>query len=109
MCCALPDAWEKISHGEPTFFVGKRVFAAFSNNHHDDGHVAVLIPAEPGVQSRLIAARPRTYYYPPYVGKAGWVGIELACIDDEELASHLQDAWRLIIGKQKKKTERRPR
>jgi hypothetical protein len=27
ICLELPDAMEKISHGEPTFFVKKRVFA----------------------------------------------------------------------------------
>lgn len=48
ICLALPGATEKLSHGEPTFFVKKRVFAMLSNNHHDDGHVAVWIPAEPG-------------------------------------------------------------
>jgi hypothetical protein len=26
MCLALPDASEKLSHGEPTFFASKRVF-----------------------------------------------------------------------------------
>ena len=41
ICLSLPDATEKLSHGEPTFFVKKRVFAMFSNNHHSDGHVAV--------------------------------------------------------------------
>src|SRR5678816_2463109 len=36
ICLSLPDTMEKISHGEPTFFVRKRVFAMFSNNHHND-------------------------------------------------------------------------
>src|SRR5688572_9684520 len=40
ICATLPETSEKLSHGEPTFFVGKKVFAAFSNNHHNDGHVA---------------------------------------------------------------------
>jgi len=31
ICLALPETWEKISHGEPTWFVGKKVFAMFSN------------------------------------------------------------------------------
>ncbi len=44
VCEALPETWEKLSHGEPTFFVGKKVFAMFSNNHHHDGHIAVVIP-----------------------------------------------------------------
>ena len=29
-CLALPDAWEKVSHGEPTFWVGKKMFATFA-------------------------------------------------------------------------------
>ena len=31
ICLSLPDSMEKLSHGEPTFFVKKRVFAMFSN------------------------------------------------------------------------------
>jgi hypothetical protein len=54
ICLALPGASENISHGEPTFFVKKRVFAMFSNNHHNDGHIAVWIPAPPGEQEALI-------------------------------------------------------
>ena len=41
----MPETSEKLSHGEPTFFVRKKVFAMFANNHHKDGHVAVWIPA----------------------------------------------------------------
>ena len=37
-CMALPYVTEKLSHGEPTFFVRKRVFAMFDNNHHNDGN-----------------------------------------------------------------------
>jgi hypothetical protein len=42
-CLKLPDTTEKLSHGEPTFFVRKRVFAMCSINHHNDGHIAVVI------------------------------------------------------------------
>jgi hypothetical protein len=41
ICAALPETEEKLSHGEPTFFVRKKVFAMFANNHHNDGHIAV--------------------------------------------------------------------
>jgi hypothetical protein len=99
---ALPEITEKLSHGEPTFFVRKKVFAMFANNHHNDGHVAVWIPAAPGVQAMLIDAMPETYYKPPYVGVRGWVGIELDRIGDEELAAHILDAWRLIAPKKLK-------
>jgi len=99
ICLALPESTEKPSHGAPTFFVRKRVFAMFSNNHHNDGRVAVWIPVASGHQAAWIEASPETYFRPPYVGVKGWVGIELPRIDDEELACHIRDAWQLIYGK----------
>ena len=68
----------------------------FANNHHNDGHIGVWIPAPPGVQEALIHGSPKTYYRPPYVGVKGWVGIELDRIGDEELAADLLEAWRMI-------------
>ena len=68
----------------------------FSNNHHNDGHIAVVIPAAIGIQAALIEASPEKFYRPPYVGVRGWVGIELERVNDEELALHLREAWRLI-------------
>ena len=106
ICSALPGTTEKLSHGEPTFFVNKRVYAACSINHHNDGHIAVTIPAAPGVQEALIHTSPAVYYRPPYVGPAGWVGIELPRIGDEELAVHLAEAWRLIGAKKKAQSSR---
>lgn len=99
ICLALPGAVEKLSHGEPTFFVHKKVFAMFANNHHRDGHIAAWLAAEPGVQEMLVATTPRTFFRPPYVGVRGWIGIDLDQIADDELASYIQDAWRLIAPK----------
>ena len=56
ICLALPGTSERLSHGEPTFFVGKKVFTMFANNHHNDGRVAVWIPVPSGAQSMLIEA-----------------------------------------------------
>ena len=96
LCLALPETWEKISHGEPTWFVGNKVFAMFSNNHHNDGHIAVTIPAGIGIQEMLIKKSPKKFYRPPYVGVRGWVGIEIDRVTDKELALHLHEAWKLI-------------
>src|SRR6185312_13705029 len=85
ICSALPETTEKLSHGEPTFFVRKKVFAMFSNNHHNDGHVAVLVPAAIGIQEMLIASSTVKFYRPAYVGVRGWIGIELNRVSDEEL------------------------
>ena len=99
ICLSLPGTTEKISHGEPTFFTKKRVFVMFSNNHHHDGHVAVWVPAPPGLQEALIEEAPGVYYRPPYVGGSGWVGIELDQVNDDVLAGHLRQAWNLITKK----------
>ncbi len=71
----------------------------FSNNHHNDGHIAVWIPAAPGYQEMLIATSRDVYFKPPYVGVKGWVGIELDRIGNDELSLHILEAWRLIVPK----------
>jgi hypothetical protein len=102
ICARLPETTEKLSHGEPTFFVQKKVYAMFANNHHNDGHIAVWIPVPPGLQPTLLKTEPEKFYMPPYVGARGWVGVELNAISDEELAFHLLEAWRLIAPKRLK-------
>src|SRR5262249_45167781 len=77
ICTARPACTEKLSHGEPTFFVHKKVFVMFADNHHNDSHVAVWMAAQPGLQASLIKGDPKTYFRPPYVGVRGWIGIEL--------------------------------
>lgn len=99
LCLALPETVEKLSHGEPTFFVHGKVFVMFANNHHGDGHIAVWLPVPAGVQSILIASAPETFFKPPYVGVRGWVGIELARIGDDDLRFHIQTAWSIIAPK----------
>jgi predicted DNA-binding protein (MmcQ/YjbR family) len=79
LCLALPDTWEKISHGEPTFFVKKRSFAMFASadNHHGAGRYAVWCKATHTTQDLLVSKSPDRYFVPPYAGPAGWVGIYL--------------------------------
>jgi hypothetical protein len=101
LCATLPGTTEKISHGEPTFFAKKKVYAMFANNHHNDGHIAVWIAAPPGLQAMLVKSEPQKFFRPPYVGVRGWIGIELSRISDEELSVHLVEAWRLIAEGQK--------
>jgi hypothetical protein len=106
LCLSIPGTMEKISHGEPTFFTPKRVFAMFANNHHGDGHVAAWLPAAPGVQDALIEEAPQIYFRPPYVGPAGWIGVELSRIDDEWLASLIREAFNLITANDRKTRSR---
>ena len=77
LCLALPEAHEKIAWGEPTWRVRDKLFAMFANNHHGDGRIALWCKAAPGAQEDLVAANPEHFFVPPYVGKAGWLGIRL--------------------------------
>ena len=76
----------------------------FSNDHHSDGHIAVWLPAGPGVQEALIEEEPETFYRPPYVGSAGWVGVELANVDDDRLGSLVREAFQLMVAKDRRPT-----
>ena len=71
----------------------------FANNHHNDGHLAVWIPAALGVQEALIEGVPGTYFRPPYVGVSGWVGVEVAKVDDEQLKALIHEAFQFVTRK----------
>jgi uncharacterized protein YdhG (YjbR/CyaY superfamily) len=111
ICSTMPSAFEKPSHGAPTFFVEKEkgkekgVFATFVDNHHYDGEIAVWLAAPPGLQSALIEEAPETYFKPPYVGVSGWIGVRLDKIKDQALAIHIRKSWDLAAPK-KPKTRR---
>ena len=107
ICHGLPGTVEKLSHGEPTFFAGKKVYVMFANNHHGDGRIAVWLPAAHGIQELLIEADSKKFFKPPYVGVSGWIGIELSHISNKELTFHILEAWRLIAPK-KLQTEFEP-
>jgi hypothetical protein len=78
ICLALPEANERRSHGEPTWFAGKgKVFAMLDNHHHGAAHLSVWLPQPLGVQEMLIEADPERFFRPPYVGASGWVGVVL--------------------------------
>lgn len=74
---AWPETDERISHGAPTWWGGKKTFATFHDNHHGDGRVAVWVKSERDAQEGLVEAEPEIFFVPPYVGPSGWVGIRL--------------------------------
>jgi len=90
ICIALPDANERVSHGEPTWFAGKgKVFAMLDNHHHDSPHLSVWLPQPRDVQATLIETDPKRFFRPPYVGGKGWVGIVLDTRPDWDMVAEL--------------------
>jgi hypothetical protein len=98
LCLALPEATEKISHGEPTWFV-RKVFVMYANHHHDD-RVAFWCAAPPGTQEALVGAHPDRFFRPPYVGGRGWLGVWLDVpVDWDEIAEIVTDAYLEVAPK----------
>ena len=97
LCLALPEAVERLSHGEPTWFIGgKKTFVMFADRHHDD-RVAFWCAAPPGVQEHLTAADPEHYFRPPYVGHRGWLGVYVDVpVDWAEIAELVLEAYRVV-------------
>jgi len=100
LCLALPEVEERLSHGEPTWFVrGKKSFVMYANHHHDD-RVAFWSAAADGVQQSMVAADPARYFRPPYVGVRGWLGVYLDVdVDWEDIAQIVEDAYRAVAPK----------
>jgi predicted DNA-binding protein (MmcQ/YjbR family) len=107
LCLALPEAHEVESWGAPTFRVNNKLFAmyAHADNHHGAGHEAVWVKSTPINQSFMIAAKPKRYFSPPYVGPSGWVGVRLdGRVNWKELSDLLRDAYDLTLTKKKRKS-----
>lgn len=78
ICLALPEANERPSHGEPTWFAGRgKVFAMLDDHHHRSPHLSVWLPLPLGAQEALVERDPARFFRPPYVGGRGWVAMIL--------------------------------
>lgn len=100
LCLALPETTERVSHGEPTWFVrDKKTFVMYANRHHDD-RLGFWCAAPPGVQEALVGSAPERFFRPPYVGHRGWLGVYLDVpVDWDEIAEIVEDAYRMIAPK----------
>jgi len=98
ICLALPEANERTSHGEPTWFAGKgKVFAMLDDHHHGAPHLSVWLPAGLDAQEALIDSDPKRFFRPPYVGSSGWVGVVLDKRPDWRVVGWLvEQAYRLV-------------
>jgi hypothetical protein len=84
------------------FFVRKKKFAYYLEDHHDDGRVALVCKAETGENTALIASDPARFFMPAYIGPRGWVGfwLDLPAVDWDEAEELLADSYRLTAPKQ---------
>jgi hypothetical protein len=100
LCLALPETTERLSHGEPTWFVrGKKTFVMYADRHHDD-RLAFWCAAPDDAQEVRVTASPGRFFVPPYVGPRGWLGVWLDVeVDWDEIADLVADAYRVVAPK----------
>ena len=97
---AWPETDERLSHGAPTWWGGKKTFANFHDDHHGDGRVAVWCKATFEMQSDLVESDPDVFFVPPYVGPSGWVGIRLdRAVDWAMVTALLEEGYRMVAPK----------
>lgn len=99
ICLGLPEVTERLSHGEPTWFVrGKKTFVNMDSHHHGAEHYAFWAAAPFGAQDALISAEPDVFFRPPYVGHRGWVGVRLDVpgLDWDQVEMVVRDAYRMV-------------
>ena len=95
---ALPGVTEKIAWGESTWRAGK-IFAQTDTHHHGADHLAVWLPARPGLQEALVEEDPVQFFRPPYVGHKGWIGVRIDCKPDWTIVAGLvADAYRIVAS-----------
>jgi len=92
----LPETAERISHGQPTFFVAGKQFAQFRRNHHGDGKTVVCVRISSlDEQAMLLDADPDTYSTPAYL--PSWISINVAGegVDWDRVTDRIAQSWEL--------------
>ena len=100
ICMALPEVSERLSHGSPTWFAGKKTMVMYLDDHHGDGRLALWVAAPPGVQGAMVEQEPERFFVPPYVGHRGWLGMRLDRSPDwDEVGDVVEEAYRQVAIK----------
>jgi len=101
ICLALPEVAVEHQGDHAKYTVTKKVLAYYLNDHHGDGIVSVCCKVLPGDNTALIAADPKKFYLPAYIGSRGWVALRLDTgdVDWEEVADLIGGSYQLVAPK----------
>ena len=92
---SLPEVDEVLTWGtDVTFRVRSKIFAIGA-----DGSTHASIKSTPFMQADLIERDPETFASAAYVGRFGWVTVDLERVDPEELEALIRAAWRQTAPK----------
>jgi hypothetical protein len=93
---ALPGTREVFVEkwNEHTLRYGEKIFVM-----GDPSSAYASVKASPEEQAELIGSAPEVYRKSAYVGRYGWVRVDLAAVDPDELHAVVLEAWRRTAPK----------
>ena len=107
---AFPEAYEKISHGRPAFFVTK-MFVMYGGSvkppaKGDYIQYPQSIMVKVDASDRAALEQDPRFFYPAYLGSSGWLGLDLnarktgdMAVDWDEVGELVDASFRLIAPK----------
>lgn len=100
ICLSLPEVTRRRNQHDK-FSVRGRTVAYYLDDHHGDGILAVCVKAPPGMRDAFVAADPKRFLVPSYLGPKGWVSLRLdgRTVDWSEVATLVTDSYRLVAPK----------
>ncbi len=91
---SMPEAEERETWGDLTFRVRNKIFVVTSGDPP-----AASVKASPVDQQALIDMDPSTFLMSSYVGRFGWVTVQLASVEPDIMRELVVDAWRRTAPK----------
>jgi hypothetical protein len=101
LCLSFPETTEKLTWGDAehagdlTFRVRDKIFVITG----DETSTGASIRTSVDQQADLLAAFPDAFRSAPYVGRFGWVSVDLALAPDEVIRDVVTSAWRRTAPK----------
>jgi predicted DNA-binding protein (MmcQ/YjbR family) len=93
ICLSLPGTEEVEAWGHPTFRIGGKIFAGFGA---DEKQATMSVKTSLEMQASLVASDDR-YKIAAYVGKHGWVELDLSArVDWGEVEALVRESYRLV-------------
>jgi hypothetical protein len=101
LCLAMPEATRELMGRHAGFYIRKKTFAYFLDDHHGDGIVRITCKVLPGDNNALVVSNPAKFYMPAYVASRGWVGLRLDIgeVDWEEVKELVLHSYLSIAPK----------
>ncbi|MEV3900771.1 MmcQ/YjbR family DNA-binding protein [Mycobacterium sp. NPDC050551] len=100
---SYPEAYEKVSHGRPGFFVAK-MFAMYGGSTKESGSMetvphCVMVKVDKSDHEALL--QDDRFFFPAYMGPSGWLGLDFSKgdVDWDEVRELVDASYRLVAGK----------